>query len=139
LRDEKVIVEHRPSTGNGTTGDVLTETVIEMSDSRQVPTVWKSLHVAGEVVLRKQVTERTEKVRETVRRDVLEVEHPGQSAAASSGQDIEARADIAPPALYEEPQDKRANPNSREHEERQDKKQGQGSPQPAPSSGGQKN
>src|ERR1700756_4294811 len=30
LREEKVIVEHRPSTSNGTTGDVLTETVIEM-------------------------------------------------------------------------------------------------------------
>jgi len=139
LRDEKVIVEHRPSTGNGTTGDVLTETVIEMSDSRQVPTVWKSLHVAEEVILRKQVTERTEKVRDTVRRDVLEVEHFRQTGATSSAKDIEAHAEIAPPALYEVPQDKRANPNSRENEERQDKKQGQGSPQPAPSSAGQKN
>jgi uncharacterized protein (TIGR02271 family) len=139
LRDEKVIVEHRPSTGNGTTGDVLTETVIEMSDSRQVPTVWKSLHVAEEVVLRKQVTERTEKVRDTVRRDVLEVEHLRQTGATSSAKDIEAHAEIAPPAVYEVPQDKRANPNSRENEEPQDKKQGQGSPQPAPSSAVQKN
>lgn len=76
LRDEKVVVERRAPSGNGSESDVLTETVIEMSDSRQVPNVWKSLHVAEEVVLRKEVTERTEKVRETVRRDVIDVEHP---------------------------------------------------------------
>ena len=46
-----------------------------MSDRGQVPTVWKRLHLAEEVVLRKRVTERTEKVRETVRRDVVDVEH----------------------------------------------------------------
>ena len=137
LREEKVIVERRAPTGNGATSDVLTETVIEMSDSRQVPTVWKSLHVAEEVVLRKQVTERTENVRETVRRDVLEVEHPRQPAAApvhiaSAGQNIEARAEIASPVAHETPDDKRAHQNPREHEESQDKKHGQGSPQPAP-------
>jgi hypothetical protein len=42
--------------------DVLTETVIEMSDRHQIPTVWKSMRVAGEVVLREQVTEHVEKV-----------------------------------------------------------------------------
>lgn len=127
LREEKVVIEHRRPTGNGTTGDVLTETVVEMSDSRQVPTVWKSLHVAEEVVLRKQVTERTENVRETVRRDVLEVEHPRQPAAASSAKEIEA-----PPVPQEAPHDKRAQQNPREHEEAQDKKHDQGSPPPAP-------
>jgi hypothetical protein len=110
---------------------VLTETVIEMSDSRQVPTVWKNLHVAEEVVLRKQVTERTEKVRETVRRDMLEVEHIRKPAAASFAQDIEARAEIAPPVPHEAPQDRRAQQNPREHEEPQYKKQAQGSLQPA--------
>jgi len=74
LREEKVVVERRPSTGKQPDANLLTETVVEMSDSREVPTVWKSLHVAEEVVLRKQVTERTEKVRETVRRDVVEVD-----------------------------------------------------------------
>jgi uncharacterized protein (TIGR02271 family) len=75
LREEKVIVERRPSTGKPQDTNLFTETVVEMSDSREVPTVWKSLHVAEEVVLRKQVTERTEKVRDTVRRDVVEVDH----------------------------------------------------------------
>ena len=144
LREETVVIERRPPTGNGATGDVLTETVIEMSDSRQVPTVWKSLHVAEEVVLRKQVTERTENVRETVRRDVLEVEHPRQTAAApihaaSSAPDSEARAEIAPPAPHEAPRDKRAHEDRREHEEPQDKKHGQGSAHPVPQLASRKN
>jgi uncharacterized protein (TIGR02271 family) len=77
LRDEKVIVERRPlpagAAANG--AKVLSETVVEMSNSSQVPTVWKSVHVGEEVVLRRQVTERTERVRETLRRDVVDVEH----------------------------------------------------------------
>ena len=77
LRDEKVIVERRPlpagAAANG--AKVLSETVVEMSNSSQVPTVWKSVHVGEEVVLRRQVTERTERVHETLRRDVVDVEH----------------------------------------------------------------
>lgn len=80
LRDEKVVVERRAPVGGEGEPDVLTETVVEMSDSRQVPKVWKSLHVAEEVVLRRQVTERTEKVRGTVRHDVVDVEHPRAEA-----------------------------------------------------------
>ena len=78
LRDEKVIVERRPRPAGAAANagaDVLTDTVVEMSDSSQVPTVWKSVHVGEEVVLRRQVTERTERVRETLRRDVVDVEH----------------------------------------------------------------
>jgi len=78
LRDEKVIVERRPRPAGAAAGanaSVLTDTVVEMSDSSQVPTVWKSVHVGEEVVLRRQVTERTERVRETLRRDVVDVEH----------------------------------------------------------------
>jgi uncharacterized protein (TIGR02271 family) len=86
LREEKVVVERRPSTGKPQDTNLFTETVVEMSDSREVPTVWKSLHVAEEVVLRKQVTERIERVRDTVRRDVVEVDH--------------ARADITAPGEF---------------------------------------
>jgi uncharacterized protein (TIGR02271 family) len=83
LREEKVVVERRKPSGEGAPKpDVLTETVVEMSDSREVPTVWKSLHVAEEVVLRKQVTERTEKVRDTVRRDVVDVERARETLPA---------------------------------------------------------
>lgn len=97
LRDEKVIVERRPATpGTDPKPDVLTETVVEMSDSTQVPTVWKSLHVAEEVVLRKQVTERTEKVRETVRRDVVDVEHDRAELRAAPAREVETHVDHLP-------------------------------------------
>ena len=80
LRDERVVIERRPgrpaaARDDAKRDDVLTETVIEMSDSRQFPQVWKTVHVAEEVVLRREVTERKEQVRETLRHDVLEVEH----------------------------------------------------------------
>jgi uncharacterized protein (TIGR02271 family) len=96
LREEKVIVERRAPTRTDSKPDVLTETVIEMSDSRQMPTVWKSLHVAEEVVLRKQVTERTEKVRETVRRDVVDVEH-ARPAVSAPATEVEGRAETVRP------------------------------------------
>ena len=103
LREEQVVVERRRPQQNGeaTNGapprqDVLTETVIEMSDSRQVPTVWKSVHVAEEVVLRKQVTERREKVRETVRRDVVEVEHDREAGARSAAVEHEGGGGTTP-------------------------------------------
>jgi uncharacterized protein (TIGR02271 family) len=85
LRDERVVLERRPSRGPAPAreGQVLTETVVEMSDSRQVPQVWKSVHVAEEVVLKREVTERKERVRETLRRDVLEVEHEGEARVAA--------------------------------------------------------
>ena len=95
LREERVVVERRPAAArpaDATRGDVLTETVIEMTDSRQVPQVWKSVHVAEEVVLRREVTERKERVRETLRRDVVEVEHEGEARKAGRQRDRATRA-----------------------------------------------
>lgn len=90
LRDECVVVERRAlSPGEAAAvprAGVLTETVVEMSDSRQVPQVWKSVHVAEEVFLRRQVTERREQVREVLRRDVVEVEHDGEVQRAGPGE-----------------------------------------------------
>jgi uncharacterized protein (TIGR02271 family) len=96
LRDERIVVERRPGSEAGK-GDVLVETVIEMSDSRQVPQVWKSVHVAEEVVLRREVTERTERVRDTLKRDVVEVEHEGGQQQAGQ----QARPDLSRPSEQE--------------------------------------
>ena len=98
LREERVIVERRPAPRpDAKNAEVLTETVIEMSDSRQVPQVWKSVHVAEEVVLRREVTERKERVRETLRRDVVEVEHDseGREERRRAGAEIEHAAGAA--------------------------------------------
>jgi uncharacterized protein (TIGR02271 family) len=98
LRDERVVLERRPARAGSTAhDDLLTDTVIEMSDSRQLPQVWKTVHLAEEVVLRREVTERKETVRETLRRDVVEVEHDQQGRAlqvVSEAQPANALAEV---------------------------------------------
>ena len=76
LREEKVIVERRKPTAASKGQDVLTEKAVEMNDTFEVVDAWKSVHLLEEVVLRKEVTERTETVRDTVRRDDVQVEQP---------------------------------------------------------------
>jgi len=77
LHSETVVVERRrPRSSIGQ--DVLTEVTVEMSESNEVPVVSKSVHLVEEVSLRKEVTARTETIRETVKRDKLEIEEPSQ-------------------------------------------------------------
>jgi len=92
LRDETVVVERRPALNTGAVTGVLTETVVEMSNSQQVPSVWKSVHVAEEVVLRKKVTTRTEKVRENLRHDVVDIDHLHNSKSSDRPSDAAGRA-----------------------------------------------
>ncbi len=76
LREERVVVERRKPTAASaaTTQGILTDADFEMSDSYEVADVWKSVRVIEEVVLRREVTERHETVRDTVRRDEVVVE-----------------------------------------------------------------
>jgi hypothetical protein len=70
-----VILERRKpvrSSGN----EVLTEVTVEMSDFNEVPVVSKTVRLVEEVLLRKEVTARTETIRDTVRQDKLEIEQP---------------------------------------------------------------
>lgn len=77
LHTETVVLERRrPLASNG--GDVLTEVTVEMSDFNEVPVVTKAVHLVEEVLLRKEVTARTETIHETVKRDKLEIEQPSQ-------------------------------------------------------------
>jgi len=84
LREERVVVERRKPTGAASTATqaILTDTAIEMSDSFEVVEVWKSVRVTEEVVLRREVTERHETVRDTVRRDEVVVEQAKHSIPA---------------------------------------------------------
>lgn len=77
LHTETVVLEHRkPLQSNG--GDVLTEVTVEMSDFNEVPVISKSVRLVEEVLLRKEITARTETIRDTVKRDTLEIEQPSQ-------------------------------------------------------------
>ncbi len=95
LREERVVVERRkPSAATAVaTQGVLTESVIEMSDSFEVAEVWKSVRVTEEVVLRREVTERHETVRDTVRHDEVVVEQVSRARnPALPGPRVEAVA-----------------------------------------------
>jgi hypothetical protein len=96
LHTETVILERRKpvlSSGN----EVLTEVTVEMSDFNEVPVVSKTVHLVEEVLLRKEVTARTETIRDTVRQDKLEIEQPSnlpvvfQAAAAAAKQEEKRR------------------------------------------------
>jgi hypothetical protein len=75
LHTETVVLERRkPVSSSG--NEVLTEVTVEMSDFNEVPVVSKAVHLVEEVLLRKEVTARTETIHDTVRRDKLEIEQP---------------------------------------------------------------
>jgi stress response protein YsnF len=82
LYDEKVIVERRKPITDAVTGEALTEVTIEMIETTEVPVVGKSVKVREEVVVRRERTSRVETVRDTVRRDKIEVTRSDQRRRA---------------------------------------------------------
>lgn len=85
LRTETVVVERRKPINPTPSGDILTEKSVEMSDSFQVADTWKSVHLREEVVLRTEITEHVETVRDVVRRDEVKVEHTTVGASREIG------------------------------------------------------
>ncbi len=78
LQDERVVIDRRPVTGGQPVAAEFTDKTIEMTETHEEPVVSKTARVTEEVRLHKQATERVETVRDTVRRDEVEVEQvPG--------------------------------------------------------------
>jgi stress response protein YsnF len=74
LREERVHVERRPANSPGIAGEELfRERVIEAEERSEEAVVAKEARVTGEVVVNKETTERTETIRDTVRRTEVEV------------------------------------------------------------------
>jgi uncharacterized protein (TIGR02271 family) len=86
LRDENVTVERRPVSRNATASDAAAfkEDVIEVRETDEEAVVAKQARVVEEVVVRKDVEQRTETVRDTVRRTEVGVENLG----AAQGQKV---------------------------------------------------
>ena len=86
LREEHVHVERRPVSGAAGTvpADAFRERSIEVTATSEEAVVAKEARVVEEVVLRKDVGERTETVSDTVRRTEVEVEEDGRKLAGSS-------------------------------------------------------
>ncbi|WP_428487422.1 YsnF/AvaK domain-containing protein [Rhodopila sp.] len=83
LRDETVSVERRPVTDArpATTAD-FTDKVIEVTESGEEAVVGKTARVTEEVVIQKEAADRTETVRDTVRREDVEItKEPGTATA----------------------------------------------------------
>jgi len=84
LRDETVSISRRPVTGNATVApDAFTEKSFDVSETSEEAVVSKTARVAEEVVVSRQATERTETVRDTVRREEVDVERGDDVARRS--------------------------------------------------------
>jgi len=86
LRKEQVSVERRPVNRavSGTDRDAFKEGTIEMTETSEEAVVSKQARVVEEVVVRKDAQERTETVRDTVRRTDVEVEKLGAERSQSA-------------------------------------------------------
>lgn len=74
LHSEKVMLDRHAVTDGRPVGDSFTDRTIEMTESSEEPVVQKTARVYEEVGLRKESSDRVEKVKDTVRREEVEVE-----------------------------------------------------------------
>ncbi len=85
LREENVSIERRPVTGGTIPEDAFRERTIEMTESREEAVVGKDARVVEEVVVHKDVENRTETVSDTVRRTEVEVDRDDMSRTGTTG------------------------------------------------------
>jgi uncharacterized protein (TIGR02271 family) len=95
LRKEQVKVERRPVDKPASEADLAAfkEGSIEMRETSEEAVVSKSARVVEEVVVSKEVSERTEEINDTVRKTDVEVEQLGASGAARGGKPVSDDAD----------------------------------------------
>jgi uncharacterized protein (TIGR02271 family) len=96
LREERAIVERRPADRPASEADFANfkEGTIEVRETSEEPVVSKAARVVEEVVVGKQVDERSETVSDTVRRTDVEVEQLGGQAGTRTGQGADLRSDV---------------------------------------------
>jgi uncharacterized protein (TIGR02271 family) len=86
LQSERVTVERRrPAVSTGAGAGEFQERVVEVHETDEVPMVEKHAHVAEEVAVRRETVQRTDKVRDTVRREEVEITPPGKTRPDRTG------------------------------------------------------
>ena len=92
LHSERVTLERHPvSDARPVTDAAFTDKTIEMTETAEEAVVSKTAHVYEEVGLRKEVADRVETVRDTVRKEEVEVEQiPGTATTTSTTMDPRA-------------------------------------------------
>jgi len=73
LHGERVTIERRKPVETSAAGHTFEERTVEVRETEEVPEVEKTARVTEEVAIRKEATERTETVRDTVRREEVDV------------------------------------------------------------------
>ena len=98
LREERVRVERRPVDRPAEAGDIgraFVEGTMEVTERVEEPVVQKEARVVEEVVVGKEATERTETVRDTVRRTDVEIQPVDvESGAVSAVNFVDDEADF---------------------------------------------
>ena len=83
LHSERVVVERRPVTEASGTAD-FTDRTIEMTETNEQAVVSKTARIVEEVALRKEASDRVETVKDTVRRQDVEIETvPGETVTTT--------------------------------------------------------
>jgi stress response protein YsnF len=78
LQSERVVVERRRPVNDKVTGEILTEVTVEVVETAEVPVIEKRARLREEIVVRTERSQHVETVRETVRRDEVEIQQPGK-------------------------------------------------------------
>jgi uncharacterized protein (TIGR02271 family) len=78
LRNERVEIERRPAQGTAVGDRAFEERIVEVRESHEVPKVNKTAKITEEAVVRREGAERTETVRDTVRKEDIEVDREQQ-------------------------------------------------------------
>jgi stress response protein YsnF len=92
LRDERVVVEHRPASGEHATGDDgFQEREFEVVERHQEPVVAKKARAVEEVVVHKDAKDRVETVRDTVRETKVDIDE-GMGRAGQTSADVDRAA-----------------------------------------------
>ncbi len=84
LHSEKVVLDRRPVTDGRPSTDSFSEKTVEMIETAEEAVVSKTAKVYEEVGLRKEAADRVETVRDTVRKEEVEIEKiPGQDTTVN--------------------------------------------------------
>jgi uncharacterized protein (TIGR02271 family) len=85
LHSEQVTLERRPVTDASVAADSFSDKTIELMETAEEAVVSKTAHVYEEVALRKEATEHVETVRDSVRKEEVEVEQiPGRTETTTT-------------------------------------------------------
>lgn len=91
LQSEKVVVERRRPVSDQVTGEILTEVTVEVVETEEIPIVAKRLRLCEEIVVRVERTQRVETVKESLRRDEVEIQHPSHKPVSPTPRPVTTR------------------------------------------------